>query len=303
MDVILDPLAGFCYGVKRAIDLARKLKTTYDVVYTDGPLIHNETMIQELEGQKICSCSDPLLISKITDKDLKQCLLIRAHGISPERRCWLKSLNLPLADATCPDVGKIAGTVLSYARKGYVVLIYGSPDHPEAIGLLGYTNNYSKGFIITKPEDLKNLPLLAETKICLVSQSTMSVEKFSRLADFVKGQFQNTIVKDTICKSTRSRQEGLLHLIQDNNLDCMIIVGGYNSSNTHKLVELAQKHVTTYHIETSEDLKNLNIEWHKVKKIGVSAGASTPPGVISSVVSYLQNLSQVGCKPNSSGHE
>jgi 4-hydroxy-3-methylbut-2-enyl diphosphate reductase len=141
--VILDVHAGFYYGVKRVLELARKLKENNDVVYTDGPLIHKEAMIRHLEEQGICSCADPLSISR----NPKICLLIRAHGISPERLRWLKSLNLPIADATCPDFGKIAEIVLSHEQKGHTILIYGLPSHPEVIRLVGCANNILKDLL------------------------------------------------------------------------------------------------------------------------------------------------------------
>ena len=213
-------------------------------------------------------------------------LVIRAHGVSPERRQYLKSLGLPCKDATCPDVGKIAGTIKIHALKGYTVVIVGDPKHPEVIGLLGYAQK-GKGFIIKNKEDVDDLQDI-EGNICVVSQSTMFPDDFAMLALYLQKRFPNTKIVDTICGATKARQSEVVRLAQ-NGAQAIVVIGGKHSANTVKLALLVQRTgLPCFHIETLNELDLESIS--KFEIVGVTAGASTPSFLIDEVCKKLESL-------------
>ena len=155
-------------------------------------------------------------------------LVVRAHGVSPERREYLKNLGLIFKDATCPDVGRIAGAIKIHAKKGYTIIIMGDPKHPEVIGLLGYAEG--KGYVVKNNEDIDALPNI-EGKICLVSQSTMFPDDYQAIAEYLKKKFQNLEVIDTICGATKERQKDVTVLAKQ-GAQAIIVIGGKHSANT-----------------------------------------------------------------------
>jgi len=283
MEVITAPSAGFCWGVERAIEIARKNASEHQRVYTDGPLIHNRQMMARLQNEGINEVGDYQSQSSLDLQDREGVMVVRAHGVSPERRAYLKSLGLKFQDATCPDVGIIAGKVKLHARKGFQVIIFGDPKHPEVIGILGYAIN--GGHVIRNEEDIAALPELGD-KVCFVSQSTMFVDEFHRLAGFVRERFPEAVVIDTICGATRERQTDILKLIQE-GVEAIVVVGGRHSANTIKLARLVENHgLPAFHVEAPDelDLSGLN----RYQKIGLTAGASTPEFLIQSVREKLE---------------
>jgi len=283
MEVITAPSAGFCWGVERAIEIARKNASEHQRVYTDGPLIHNRQMMTRLQNEGINEVGDYQSQSSLDLQDREGVMVVRAHGVSPERRAYLKSLGLKFQDATCPDVGIIAGKVKLHARKGFQVIIFGDPKHPEVIGILGYAIN--GGHVIRNEEDIAALPELGD-KVCFVSQSTMFVDEFHRLAGFVRERFPEAVVIDTICGATRERQTDILKLIQE-GVEAIVVVGGRHSANTIKLARLVENHgLPAFHVEAPDelDLSGLN----RYQKIGLTAGASTPEFLIQSVREKLE---------------
>ncbi len=290
MKVLRANSAGFCFGVKRAIDIATTCtENGTKTVYTDGPLIHNSQMMELLEKsgvKEIGDYSGEANIDTQLDKKENAMLVIRAHGVSPERRAYLKSFGLPCKDATCPDVGKIAGTIKIHALKNYTVVIVGDPKHPEVIGLLGYAHA-DKGFVIKNKEDVDNLPNI-EGDICIVSQSTMFPDDFAKLADYFKQRFPQTKVVDTICNATKDRQKEVVRLAE-NGAEAIIVIGGKHSANTVKLAMLVERTgLPCFHIET---LHELDLEaLKKFKTVGITAGASTPSFLIDEVCDKLQAM-------------
>jgi (E)-4-hydroxy-3-methyl-but-2-enyl pyrophosphate reductase len=188
--VIRAKSAGFCWGVERAIDIAREYaQKGRHPVYTDGPLIHNRQMMEVLTGEGIREVGDYTSEAKLAvnaSTDANAVMVVRAHGISPERREYLKALGMEFRDATCPDVGIIAGKVRMHAKKGFRTVIFGDPKHPEVIGLLGYAEG--QGHVISSSDDIDALPELGD-KVCMVSQSTMFTDEFERLAARLKARF------------------------------------------------------------------------------------------------------------------
>jgi len=247
--------AGFCWGVERAIDIAREYaQKGRHPVYTDGPLIHNRQMMEVLTGEGIREVGDyrsqdKLAVSRATD--VNAVMVVRAHGISPERRAYLKSLDMEFRDATCPDVGIIAGKVRLHAKKGFRTVIFGDPQHPEVIGLLGYAEG--QGHVISGPADIDALPDLG-AKVCMVSQSTMFTDEFERLAERLRGRFPGTLVFDTICGATKDRQSDVVELRRQ-GCEAIVVIGGRHSANTVKLAKLVElQGLPCFHVETAAEL-------------------------------------------------
>jgi len=289
MKVIRSESAGFCWGVERAIDIAEKFADSgRHPVYTDGPLIHNDQMMEKLTAKGVREVGDYQSQSEVkTDhnEDDNPIMVVRAHGISPERRKYLKNLGMDFRDATCPDVGIIAGKIRLHARKGYSTVIFGDPKHPEVIGLLGYTEG--AGHVIQNHEEIDALPPLGEN-VCMVSQSTMFVYEFQELSEHLKEKYPQAKIIDTICGATKERQGGVIQLAKQ-GAQAIVVIGGKHSANTCKLAKLASmQNLPTYHIETWTELDLDAIK--QFDTVGVTAGASTPKFIIDQVCKNLANL-------------
>ena len=290
MKIIRAKSAGFCFGVERAIGIARKCTDCgKNKVYTDGPLIHNRQMMERLKEEGILEIGDYQssneLKKELSSKKADDVLVVRAHGVSPERRKYLKNLGLIFKDATCPDVGRIAGAIKIHAKKGYTIIIMGDPKHPEVIGLLGYAEG--KGYVVKNNEDIDALPNI-EGDICLVSQSTMFPDDYQAIAEYLKKKFPNLEVIDTICGATKERQKDVTVLAK-HGAQAIIVIGGKHSANTVKLAIMAKRTgLPCFHIETLAEL-DLN-EIKKFDVVGVTAGASTPEFLIDEVCNALNSL-------------
>ncbi len=289
MKVIRAKSAGFCWGVERAIDIAREFAVTAQrPVYTDGPLIHNRQMMEKLLAEGINEVGDYQSKSDIAleaEKKQNAVMVVRAHGISPERRSYLKDLGMDFKDATCPDVGIIAGKIRMHAKKGYNTVIFGDPKHPEVIGLMGYTEG--KGHVIKTQADIDALPALGD-KVCMVSQSTMFTDEFGRLSEYLKTKYPGALVFDTICGATKERQSDVLVLAQE-GAQAIVVIGGRHSANTVKLAALVEKQgLPCFHVETGAELDLEQLKKYSV--VGVTAGASTPGFLIDEVCQQLEEL-------------
>ena len=289
MKVIRAKSAGFCWGVERAIQVAREeSQGGRRTVYTDGPLIHNRQMMDALGKDDIQEVGDYQSKKKIdfNEENTKESVVVvRAHGISPQRRDYLKSLGLPFRDGTCPDVGIIAGKVKLHAEKGFSIVIFGDPEHPEVIGLMGYAKE--KSYVVTNENDITNLPDLGE-KVAMVSQSTMFTHEFKYLSNLLSDQYPDMLVFDTICGATKERQSDLVDLVKE-GADAIVVIGGKHSANTRKLAKLAASYERpTFHIETAEDIERLDFDNYDT--VGVTAGASTPEFIIRKVCERLESL-------------
>jgi 4-hydroxy-3-methylbut-2-enyl diphosphate reductase len=281
--------------VERAIDIARDFATKgRHPVYTDGPLIHNSQMMDRLQAEGIREVGDYQSSSNLTinaTDDQNAVLVVRAHGISPERRKYLKSIGIDFKDATCPDVGIVAGKIRLHAKKGYATVIFGDENHPEVIGLMGYTEG--KGYPVRTTEDIDALPELGD-KVVMVSQTTMFTDEFNRLADHLKQRFPNLLIFDTICGATKDRQ-GDIAVLFEQGVEAFVVIGGHHSANTCKLAMLARKtNLPTYHIETMKEIDPE--EMSRYEKVGVTAGASTPEFLINEVCNQLATIDHVPSK-------
>ena len=289
MKVIRAKSAGFCWGVERAIQVAREEACGGERrVYTDGPLIHNKQMMDALSREDIREVGDyqskqDLSLPKEEEKD--SVVVVRAHGISPQRRKYLKELGLPFRDGTCPDVGIIAGKVKLHAQKGYDIVIFGDREHPEVIGLLGYADG--RGHVIANEADLESLPSF-EGGVAMVSQSTMFTHEFQNLSGILAERYPDLLVFDTICGATKERQSDLVSLVEL-GAEAIVVIGGRHSANTKKLAKLAAANDRpAFHVETAHDLDAESFSSFSL--VGVTAGASTPEFIIRSVCERLESF-------------
>jgi (E)-4-hydroxy-3-methyl-but-2-enyl pyrophosphate reductase len=281
MKVRLAKKAGFCMGVRRAMELA--LEASYhfpDPVYTFGPLIHNPQVLSMLEKNGI------RILDPVTDRQTGT-VVIRAHGIPPQNHEDLKKSGCTIVDATCPRVIKVQAIIRKYAREGYTPIIVGDRDHPEVIGLLGYSDD--RGIVLTHPDQVDNLPEL--NQVIVVAQTTQDESLFQKVVEKLRGRFPNSLVFNTICNATHERQEEVRNLARQ--VDGLVIVGGYNSGNTRRLVAIAEAAGTPcFHVETEDQLDKK--ELRRFKTIGVTAGASTPNWMIRKVVQELEMIKGQG---------
>lgn len=276
MKVILAKSAGFCWGVRRAVEKACNLaRGSHGPIYTDGPLIHNKQMMEQLRAEGVVETNDPKSISDGV-------LLIRAHGIPPDRRAMLDKLPVSVVDATCPDVAKIQGLIRKYSNNGYHVIIFGDVGHAEVIGLLGYAKGNAQ--VVSRPEDINNLPNMEP--VCLVSQSTQFTGSYNKIADAVRRRFPNVEILDTICESTKNRQQELIEIAKI--VDAIVVVGGTHSANTMRLVKLARTLKPTFHILSCDQINPG--QFLDFKTAGLTAGASTPTFVVEGVRKVLEKL-------------
>ena len=289
MKVIRAKSAGFCWGVERAIQVAREEACGGERrVYTDGPMIHNKQMMEALSHEDIREVGDyqskqDLSLPEEEEKD--SVVVVRAHGISPQRRKYLKELGLPFRDGTCPDVGIIAGKVKLHAQKGYDIVIFGDREHPEVIGLLGYASG--RGHVVANEADLESLPAF-EGGVAMVSQSTMFTHEFQNLSAILSLKYPEKLVFDTFCGASKVRQSDLVSLVE-RGAEAIVVIGGRHSANTKKLAKLAAANDRpTFHVETADDL---NAEsFSSFSLVGVTAGASTPEFIIRSVCERLESF-------------
>jgi 4-hydroxy-3-methylbut-2-enyl diphosphate reductase len=277
MEIVIAKNSGFCYGVKRALRLAyetRKKNGSY--VFTWGELIHNPGVINQLQEKGI------RVISSLSELKAGDTVIIRSHGVSPEIYRALKKKRVRLVDATCPIVKKIQQTVEKLSRKTAEMIIVGNKNHPEIQGLLGYSRG--KALIIEDESQAKILPY--KKKRMVLAQSTQDGQLFSQVVARLVEKTSELTVYNTICESTRIRQEATTQLAHE--VEALIIIGGRNSSNTNKLYHLSRRLLPkTYFIESPEEITTEMLQ--RVKKIGLSGGASTPPEVIKKTVTAIKN--------------
>ena len=277
MKIIIADNAGFCFGVKRAMDMSMEvLNENNDSIHSLGPLIHNRQAVDKLNrlGLRVANSIDEIENGKV---------IVRSHGIPYEIYEKISKMDLELIDCTCPYVKSIHKKVNEYWRKGYKIVIIGDKDHPEVIGINGWCNN--EGIVINTEDEATNLPNL--NKICIVSQTTNTLDKFNTLSKIVSQKSSNVEIFNTICNATNLRQSSCKEVAK--KVEAMIVIGGYHSSNTNKLVEISKKYCqNVYHIETVNDLSFKELS--KYEAIGLTAGASTPDWIIKEVIEKMENI-------------
>ncbi|WP_034785485.1 4-hydroxy-3-methylbut-2-enyl diphosphate reductase [Eubacterium xylanophilum] len=279
--VTLAKTAGFCFGVKRAVDIVYQELEKGNKVCTLGPIIHNDEVVNDMisKGVKVIAEED------IAKENLRgYTVIIRSHGISKEVQDELEASGCNVVDATCPFVKKIHNTVSKYAAEDYDIVIIGSKDHPEVQGILGWCKN--KGKALESAEDIEVFePRNEKKKVCVVAQTTFNQKKFKELVEIISKKGYDIIAVNTICNATAERQNEAQKLASES--DAMVVIGGKNSSNTRKLYEICKSQCeNTHFIQTLKDLDTELI--NSDLSLGITAGASTPKNIIQEVLTACQ---------------
>jgi len=278
MKVIIAKRAGFCFGVKRATQMAFEAAGKDNKTYTLGPIIHSPQVVQKLEQMGV-------KVVKDLDKTDSGTIIIRSHGVLASEMDEAVQKQLEIVDATCPFVKKAQEHVSSLSEAGYDVVVVGDADHPEVQGIVSYAKG--KVYVVGSGEEALKLPRMA--KVGIVAQTTQSFENLKLVTMECLAKGGEIRVFNTICDATAVRQEAAKELARI--VDCMIVIGGYNSANTKRLAEVcAELQPRTYHIETAQQLDPAWFEG--VHRAGVTAGASTPKWLIDEVMERISRIDQ-----------
>lgn len=279
MKISIAKTAGFCFGVKRSINLVYELLGQGSKVVTLGPIIHNPQMVQELSEKGVKIVEAPC------DTPEETTLVIRSHGVAKEVIDEIESNNIKYLDATCPYVKKIHKIVEIESQKGRVILIAGDEFHPEIEGIKGHCSG--EVHIFKNAEELQKLtesyPHLKDSPITVVAQTTFNTVEWVKCEEILKNNFTKLSIFDTMCRATSERQREAMELAK--NCDLVIIIGGKHSSNTARLNDVCKPYCKTILIETAADLPLEEIK--QATHIGITAGASTPAGIIKEVLSVM----------------
>ena len=280
MEVTLAKSAGFCFGVKRAVDMVYEEAQKKEQVYTFGPIIHNEQVVADLQkkGVAVLNSIDEL-------KNLKEgTVIIRSHGVSKDVYDILQKENIRIVDATCPFVKKIHNIVKKHTEENENVVIIGNAKHPEVEGIKGWGGDNVT--VIETIEEAEAYVPSQEKKTCIVSQTTFNYKKFQDIVEIISKKRYDIIALNTICNATEVRQSEAMQLAKVS--DAMIVIGGQSSSNTQKLYEICKRECeNTYYIQTLVDL-DLDA-FQSFRSVGITAGASTPNNIIKEVQTACQN--------------
>lgn len=286
MKVTLAKTAGFCFGVKRAVEMVYTEVQKGKQVYTLGPIIHNEEVVSDLEkkGVKVINELDLEKMEEDGNKLSGSTVVIRSHGVSEAVYQALEEKKCEIVDSTCPFVKKIHDTVRKHAAQGYDIVIIGSREHPEVQGILGWC--LGRGKVLEKEQEISSYkPQNNGKKVCVVAQTTFNYKKFKDLVEIISKKGYDIIAVNTICNATAERQKEAQELAACS--DAMIVIGGKNSSNSRKLYEISKNQCeSTYFIQTLEDLDMECVR--SSESLGITAGASTPKNIIQEVLEACQ---------------
>ncbi|GFI26264.1 4-hydroxy-3-methylbut-2-enyl diphosphate reductase [Lachnospiraceae bacterium] len=280
MQVTLAKSAGFCFGVKRAVDqVYQEAEHSRMPVYTFGPIIHNETVVKDLEEKGVYAIGGIEELKHLP----KGIVVIRSHGVSKEIYEKIAAEGFRIVDATCPFVLKIHRFAEDYSKKGYHILIIGNASHPEVEGIKGWSDPAGTT-VLQSAEEARNFKLPegenGRPNVCIVSQTTFNYNKFQELVEIIEKKGYDIIVLNTICNATEERQKEAAEISA--KADAMIVIGGSHSSNTQKLFEICKKECeNTYYIQTLDDLDPG--QFRSIDNVGITAGASTPNNIIEEV--------------------
>ena len=275
MEVIVAKTAGFCFGVKRAVEqVYEQIEKAEKPVYTYGPIIHNEFVVRDLEekGVRVLNTEEELAALK------DGIVIIRSHGVGKHIYDMLKAQGVQIVDATCPFVKKIHRIVQEQNLQGRRVIIIGDETHPEVEGIKGWGD--ARTMVVKNEEQMEKLPSFTGEKLCIVSQTTFNYNKFQDLVEKFEKKGYDILVLNTICNATQERQVEARRIASE--VDAMIVIGGRHSSNTQKLYEICQKECkNTYFIQSLGDFNPECV--NSVRSVGITAGASTPNQIIEEV--------------------
>ena len=286
MEVIVGKLAGFCGGVQRVVEGANKLTDENEKIYCLGEIVHNKEVINSLESKGMVT------IESLDEVEDGAKVIFRAHGVTKEVYEKAKSKNLEVYDLTCVNVINVHKKIEKESEDSFIILI-GDKNHPEVIGSASFAKNGV--YVVETEEDVLDAYMEYEKnmigQVKIFAQTTFDLKKFEDLVFEINHNFAEAEVNvfNTICMATSSRQAEMIKMSKE--LDNMIIIGGKNSANTKKLVNISKENCeNVYHVQTVDDLKELNIDYSKIDKIGIMAGASTPKDSIENIRIYLESL-------------
>lgn len=280
MKVTTAKTAGFCFGVKRAVEkVYEQAESCREPVYTYGPIIHNETVVEDLERRGVRVIDTPEELEQLT----RGTVIIRSHGVEKAIYDKIKKQGLNCVDATCPFVKKIHRIAERESRDGHHIVIIGNEGHPEVEGIKGWCEGGVT--VISDREGAENFSLPEGSRVCIVSQTTFNYNKFQELVEIFFKKSYDSIVLNTICNATEERQREARSIAKQ--VDAMIVIGGRSSSNTQKLYEICRKECkNTYYIQTLVDLDSKPFQ--SIGHVGITAGASTPNKIIEEVQKHVR---------------
>ena len=277
MNVELARTAGFCFGVKRAVDTVYQQIEQYrgEKIFTYGPIIHNEEVIKDLRSHGVEVLNDEEEL-KTADADV---VVIRSHGVAKYIYDIMEERGITCVDATCPFVKKIHKIVAEKSAEGSYIVIVGNGEHPEVQGIRGWAGEQVT--VVQTPEDAERFELPdKDQKVCIVAQTTFNYNKFKELVEIISKKRYDIVVLNTICNATKERQTEARQIAA--RVDAMVVIGDKRSSNTQKLFEICKEEcLNTYYIQTLDDL-DIN-QLRSVESVGITAGASTPNKIIEEV--------------------
>jgi len=278
MQIKLAKSAGFCFGVKRALEIALKTSLLGKKVYMLGDIVHNENVVKLIENAGIKKV-------KRLKKSKNAVLLIRAHGTSINIFNKAISLGYNIVDATCPMVKEIHRVAKEMEKKGYRIIVIGDKNHDEVRGIIGQLKK--RALVIDKLGKTSLNKIKKTAKACIVVQSTQNLDKTLEIADAIKRYIPDLVFFNTICKPTRTKQAEIKTMPLENDL--MIIIGSKNSANTKRLYEIS--HALNKKTRWVNSKKDIKISWLKdARRIGITAGASTPQETIAEITSYIRSI-------------
>ncbi len=279
MEVRLAEHAGFCFGVRRAVDTVYEQAKTGKTIYTYGPIVHNEEVVNELTRMGVRVIKDRQELERIESGSV----ILRAHGVSSEICRLIEDKGLECIDATCPFVKRIHNIVADESAKGSHIVVIGNAGHPEVEGIVGWCSG--EVTVLEEPEDAEKFVPPPGKKLCIVAQTTYNYNKFHYIVEIFEKKGYNKCTVNTICNATEERQRAARALAAQ--ADVMIVIGGKHSSNTGKLYDICREECErTYYIQTLDDL-HLQLP-DAVRMVGITAGASTPNKLIEEVQNYVR---------------
>lgn len=276
MEIFVAKHAGFCFGVKRALQLAEKASRDFGEIYSLGPLIHNPQEVERLNGMGVKWVNE---LQEVVGNQV----IIRSHGVAPQILSDAKEKKMKIIDATCPFVKRAQGFAKELTSQSYKVVVVGDANHPEVEGIVGWANH--SAIVVETAEQAQQIP--QSERIGVIAQTTQLPQNFQNIVEILKKKTGNIKVYNTICHATAERQEAAANLAAQ--VDLMIVIGGLNSANTQKLARICKETGTaTYHVEKASQI---DIAWLKgVGKVGITAGASTPDWIIEEVLQKMMEI-------------
>ena len=279
MEVIVAEHAGFCFGVKRAVEQVYEQAAKGRPIYTYGPIIHNEEVVKDLERRGVTVIGSEEELADVTEGTV----VIRSHGVPERIVSLIDAKGLECVDATCPFVKRIHNIVAKESGAGKKIVVIGNAGHPEVEGIMGWAKEGAA--VVESLEEARDFTCGKDEEICIVSQTTFNYNKFQDMVEIFMKKGYNVSVVNTICNATEERQTEAAQIAA--RVDAMIVIGGKHSSNTRKLYEICmQECANTYFIQTVDDL-HLDLP-KSVRLVGITAGASTPNNIIEEVQNYVR---------------